>query len=80
MGVGIIAGIGGSGAAVVSSLIGWISENIGGGKGQGLIYYPFTIFVSFSLATISWALFYFFNNKRLSMQYNKKYQALSIDS
>lgn len=79
MGVGIIAGIGGSGAAVIPSMIGWISENTGGGKGHGLIYYPFAIFVSFSFATISWTLFYVFNNKRLSMQYHKKYQSLSTE-
>ncbi|GME67028.1 unnamed protein product [[Candida] boidinii] len=76
MGVGIIAGFGGSGAAVMPSIVGWLSENTAGGAGKGLIYFPFSSFFFFTIATVSWLFFYHINNKKLENKYNEKYQRI----
>ncbi|GME88667.1 unnamed protein product [[Candida] boidinii] len=76
MGVGIVAGIGGSGAAVMPSIVGWLSENTAGGNGKGLIYFPFSSFLFFTIATVSWLFFYQINNEKLENRYNKKYQII----
>ncbi len=58
-GVSLIAGIGGSGAAVIPPIMGFIAEKFGGGHGEGLVYFPSLVLASFSTAALLWFSFYF---------------------
>ena len=57
-GVSLIAGLGGSGAAVIPPIMGFIAEKFGGGDGEGLVYFPSLVLASFSTAALLWLSFY----------------------
>ncbi|ODV97643.1 hypothetical protein PACTADRAFT_47517 [Pachysolen tannophilus NRRL Y-2460] len=54
-GVGLLVAVGGSGAAVLPYLIGFISKN-----GEGLRFFPFVCFVIFTVNTFCWSVFRYF--------------------
>lgn len=66
-GISLIAGFGGAGAAVVPAMVGYIAEHFAPNNetdpasGAGLVHFPFTEFVLFSLASSLWLLFYLYN-------------------
>lgn len=67
-GISLIAGFGGTGAAIVPALMGYIAENFGATDGEpadgaGLKYFPEVIFFTFSAAAMLWFVFYM-SNKR----------------
>lgn len=60
--MGIIAGFGGSGGAVLPYSIGWVSEL--GGDGKGLKFFPAMSLVYFGGAMIVWIYFYVKNGEK----------------
>lgn len=67
-GISLIAGFGGTGAAIIPSIMGYIAENFGstGGEkadGAGLKYFPEVIFITFSAAAMLWFVFYMCNKR-----------------
>lgn len=58
-GVSLISGIGGSGAAAIPPIMGFISENFGGGHGKGLVYFPTLVLFTFTSAALLWICFYY---------------------
>lgn len=57
-GISLIAGFGGTGAAVVPSFMGYLSDKLGG-EGNGLIYFPNMIGFVFGAAAIAWTCVWF---------------------
>ena len=66
-GISLIAGFGGTGAAIIPSIMGYVSENFGSqnndgtSDGAGLIYFPDVVFISFTVAAFLWLGFYLLN-------------------
>lgn len=56
-GISLIAGFGGMGAAIVPSLMGFVSESLGK-DGEGLKYFPLLTVVMFGLAAAMWVGYY----------------------
>lgn len=61
--ISLIAGFGGAGAAIIPSILGYISEHFGksvtgDSNGAGLKYFPECVFITFLLAAMLWLAFY----------------------
>lgn len=62
-GISLIAGFGGTGAAVIPAMVGYISEHLGGddtndADGAGLVYFPGIVSTTFFAAAMLWLCFY----------------------
>lgn len=62
-GISLIAGLGGTGAAIIPSIMGYISEqgSVNPGDGAGLIYFPEMISITFASCAAVWLAFYVIN-------------------
>ncbi|VEU19884.1 DEKNAAC100780 [Brettanomyces naardenensis] len=67
-GISLIAGLGGSGAAVVPPIMGFIAETFGNGHGEGLVYFPAVVLFTFTFAALLWISFYTVHRKTLEAQ------------
>jgi fucose permease len=69
-GISLIAGFGGTGAAIIPAIVGYISEHFGPSNGDvndgaGLVYFPNIEFMLFSAAALLWLGFYLYNKQKL---------------
>lgn len=71
-GISLIAGLGGTGAAIIPGIMGWVSEHLGspendtdGNDGAGLYYFPELVCVTFTMAALCWLSFYLYNKSAL---------------
>lgn len=62
-GISLVAGIGGTGAAVIPSIMGYIAEHGSDtpGDGAGLAYFPETQCITFTMCALVWLIFYIVN-------------------
>lgn len=65
-GISLIAGFGGTGAAIIPAVMGYISENVGSNldgdenDGAGLVYFPQVISIAFTFSALCWLFLYLY--------------------
>lgn len=62
-GISLIAGLGGTGAAIIPSIMGYIAEHgsVTPGDGAGLVYFPLAVCFTFTACALVWLIFYVVN-------------------
>lgn len=70
--ISLIAGFGGTGAAIIPAILGYISEHFGGGNGDsdgaGLKYFPEVVCITFTAAAFMWFSFYLTHKRTFDAQ------------